>query len=117
MTPTPPHYTAAQRLQETLRECVATKLTHTAALRLVRQAYGADNPVAFAPLVWHQFCSRSGNSSAKTVMGEYVVQDEDGDWKIYPPGADKYVAQTVNRELARAWCEEHYLTKMRSALV
>ena len=116
MTPTPPHYTAAQGLQEALRQCVGTKLTHTAVLRLVRQAYGADNPVAFKPLNWHTFCSRSGNCSATTVMGEYIVQQEGDDWKCYRPGDMRYVAQALTKLLAREWCEEHYLTTMRSAL-
>jgi len=41
--------------------------------------------VEITKLNWRIFCSRSLNREAKTAFGDYVIQNENGVWRLYLP--------------------------------
>jgi len=74
--------------------------------------------VEIKPLDWRVFCGTSGNSDAQSPLGEYVVQNEDGIWKLYLPGQeDPTGSGYFTRDEAEAAGQADYEKKIRSVLL
>lgn len=69
------------------------------------------------PLEWTVFCSRSGNSVAKTPFGEYVIQIEPDGWCLYLLNSDDPHASYSMSDFAKAAAQADYETRILSALI
>lgn len=74
-------------------------------------------PVAVKALEWRVFCSRSGNSEAKTQFGEYVIQSERDGWMLYLLNEQDSSSAYSTIDFAKAAAQSDYETRIRSALV
>ncbi|GMB80493.1 hypothetical protein NN6n1_12750 [Shinella zoogloeoides] len=68
-------------------------------------------------LEWRVFCSRSGNSEAKTPFGEYVIQSERDGWMLYLLNEQDACVAHSTIDLAKAAAQADYEQRIRSALV
>lgn len=73
--------------------------------------------VKVKPLEWTVFCSNSGNSTANTCVGEYVVQHEHDLWMVYLPYEDvRHGKGHETRYEAKAAAQADYESRILSAL-
>lgn len=87
---------------------------HTALTAAVPHMTGA---VQVKPLEWRIFCSNSGNSEAKSPMGEYIIQSETDGWVMYLPHEQDDGTSFPTIEAAKAAAQADFEKRIRSALV
>lgn len=87
-------------------------------IEAITAAIGAGGQaVAVKPLEWMVFCSNSGNCSANTALGEYVIQSEDELWIVYRPHEDAQHGKGHDTlEAAKAAAQADYERRVLSAL-
>jgi hypothetical protein len=83
---------------------------------LSRSAEAGKPVVKVKALEWTVFCSRTGNSVAKTPFGEYVIQIEPDGWCLYLLNNDDAHASYSMSDFAKAAAQADYEARIRSAL-
>lgn len=68
-------------------------------------------------LNWQIFCSRSFNRSCETSLGEYVIQNENGVWRLYLPHKEDPHSEYESAELAEAAAQADFERRVRECVV
>lgn len=109
---------AVQAAKKAVSErCKRTYLTSDqmfAALAAALPHLSAPCAVEVVKLNWQIFCSRSLNREAKTTFGDYVIQNENGVWRLYLPHQEdphsEFQDDTAAEAAAQADFERRILT-------
>jgi len=107
-----------ERLRRELSATIAErKRAQEACQQIANRLVASTGAVKVKPLNWRVFCSRSGNSTAETCIGEYVVQHEHDLWMVYLPYEDTRHGKGFDtRSEAKAAAQADYERRILSTL-